>query len=125
MERDAAYYRRRGFDAVTAQYFANGRRKVISAAANPDFTLTLGFDNGEFRVYDAKPLLKAGTVFEPFADYDHFRRVYVDDEGAAAWDIDPSVDSGIVWSNKVDLCPDTCYLESKPIGEGGSRRQKI
>lgn len=115
MGRDAAYYRSRGFDDVTARYFASGRRKVISAAANPDFTLTLGFDNGEIRLYDAKPLLKAGTVFEPFAKFENFRRVYVYDTGAAAWDIDPCVDSSVVWSNKVDLSPDTCYLESRPV----------
>ena len=38
MKKDAAYYTSRGFDAATAQYFASGRRKVVSAAANPDYT---------------------------------------------------------------------------------------
>ena len=114
MKRDAAYYMSRGFDSVTAQYFADGRRKVVSAAANPDFTLTLRFDNDEIRVYDAKPLLKPGTVFEPFAKYENFRRVYVDDTNAVAWDIDPETDSDVVWSNKVDISPDACYLESRP-----------
>lgn len=44
-----------------------------------------------------------------------FRRVYVDDTHCVAWDIDPDVDSEQVWSNKVDLCPDSCYLDSVPI----------
>ena len=104
-----------GFDAATARYFANGRRKVVSAAANPDFTLTLRFDNGEIRLYDAKPLLKRGTAFEPFTQFENFSRVYVDDTNAVAWDIDPQVDSRIVWNNKIDLSPDTCYLESRPL----------
>ncbi|MBR0282714.1 MAG: DUF2442 domain-containing protein [Oscillibacter sp.] len=114
MKKDAAYYMSRGFDAVTAQYFADGRRKPVAVAANPDFTLTIRFDNDETRIYDAKPLLKAGTVFEPFANFENFRRVYVDHENAVAWDIDPEVDSNIVWGNKVDLSPDACYLESRP-----------
>ena len=115
MKRDTAYYLSKGFDRTTAEYFANGRRKILSVQANPDFTLKLSFDNGETRIYDAKPLLKVGTVFEPFSDFDNFRRVYLDDTNAVAWDIDPAVDSNIVWNNKVDLSPDTCYLESVPI----------
>lgn len=114
MKKDTAYYTSRGFDAATAQYFASGRRKVVSAAANPDFTLLLRFDNGEVRLYDAKSLLKPGTVFEPFSRFENFSRVYVDENNAVAWDIDPSVDSRTVWSNKIDLSPDTCYLESRP-----------
>ena len=115
MKKDASYYMSRGFDGVTAQYFANGRRKVISAVANPDFTLTLRFDNDEVRLYDAKPLLKAGTVFEPFAKFENFSRVYVDETNAVSWDIDPEIDSHVVWNNKIDLSPDTCYLESRPV----------
>ena len=30
-------------------------------------------------------------------------------------DIDPNVDSDVVWNNKVDLCPDSCYVDSVPI----------
>ena len=33
-----------------------------------------------------------------------------------AWDIDPNIDSHQVWNNKVDLCPDTCYIDSVPLG---------
>lgn len=34
----------------------------------------------------------------------------------SAWDIDPNIDSNKVWSNKVDLCPDGCYIDSVPVG---------
>ena len=115
MKKSTSYYLRRGFDAATAQYFANGRRKVVSAAANSDFTLTLRFDNGETRLFDAKPLLKPGTVFEAFAKYENFSRVYVDDTNAVAWDIDPHIDSSVVWNNKIDISPDACYMESRPV----------
>lgn len=48
-------------------------------------------------------------------NYQNFERVYVDAQHSVAWDIDPNVDSDVVWSNKVDLCPDTCYIDSVPI----------
>lgn len=60
-------------------------------------------------------MLKQGTVFEAFSDWNNFSRVYVDRESCIAWDIDPNVDSEVEWSNKVDLCPDTCYIDSIPI----------
>lgn len=48
-------------------------------------------------------------------DYADFSRVYLDADGSVAWDIDPTVDSEVVWSNKVDLCPDGCYIDSVPM----------
>ncbi len=65
-------------------------------------------------IYDMKPYLKKGTVFETFSDYDNFKRVYLDECGCVSWDIDPKIDSDTVWSNKVDLCPDACYIDSLP-----------
>ena len=32
---------------------------------------------------------------------------------------DPNVDSEVVWNNKVDLCPDCCYVDSVPYGGKG------
>lgn len=46
---------------------------------------------------------------------EHFRRVYVNKTGCVAWDIDPNVDNEKVWNNKVDLSPDTYYMDSVPI----------
>jgi len=115
MKKTVEYYISKGFDKKMAEYFAIGRRTIVSAVPNDDFTLTIGFDNGEKRLYDVAPLLKKGTVFEAFADIDNFRRVYVDEEHCIAWDINPDIDSNVVWNNKVDLCPDTCYVDSKPL----------
>ena len=55
------YYLSKGFDEKTAIYFANGRKQIVSVVPNDDFTLTIGFDNGEKRLYDVRPLLKKGT----------------------------------------------------------------
>lgn len=118
MDRDVKFYLSKGFDQASAEYFAGGRKTLTAVKPNEDFTLTLWFDNGEVRLYDAKPLLEPGTVFEPFADYENFRRVYLDDTHCVAWDVDPKVDSDVVWSNKVDISPDSCYLDSRPVNGG-------
>lgn len=115
MKKDKAFYLSLGMDEKTAEYFANGRRKIVSVAPNDDYTLTLSFDNGEQRIYDVKPLLNKGSVFEVIANPEAFKRVYLDDSGCVAWDKDPNVDSKEVWDNKLDLCPDSCYINSVSI----------
>ena len=117
MKHDYHFYISRGYDPKTAAYFAGGRRKITAVMPNDDFTLTLTFDNGEMRVFDVAPLIEPGTVFETFADIKHFRRVYLDETKCVAWDIDPNVDSDVVWNNKVDISSDTCYLDSVPLTE--------
>ena len=109
------YYLSKGYEPKMAEYFSSGRKRITGVVPNDDFTLTLTFDNGERRLYDAAPLLKAGTVFAPFRDLENFRRVYLDENHCVAWDIDPSVDSNVEWNNKVDICPDSCYVDSVPI----------
>lgn len=42
-------------------------------------------------------------------------RVYLDDTHSVCWDIDPTIDSKEIWENLVDLCPDSCYMESVPV----------
>lgn len=102
-------------------YFENGRKKIKQVIANDNFTLSITFDNGEIRIYDMNETLK-GKVFEPFRDLTNFKRVYIDDCGCIAWDIDPNIDSEKVWNNKVDLCPDSCYIYSIPKGEFNAGR---
>ena len=114
MSNTVEYYLSKGFDIKTAEYFSKGRKKITDVSPNEDFTLTLTFDNEEKRIYDMKPYLKKGTVFETFSDYDNFQRVYLDECNCVSWDINPEIDSDTVWSNKVDLCPDTCYIDSIP-----------
>ena len=115
MANSVEYYLSKGFDKKAAEYFAGGKKRIVSVTPNKDFTLTIGFDNGEYRLFDVRPLLKKGTVFEPFMEFDNFKRVYVDEQHTVSWDIDPEIDSNIVWDNKVDLCPDSCYLDSLPV----------
>lgn len=115
MSKSVEYYLSKGCERKMAEYLAAGRRQIKGVVPNENFTLTLTFDNGEVRLYDVAPLLRSGTVFSTFCDIANFRRVYLDDNHCVSWDIDPSVDSNVVWSNKVDLCPDSCYVYSQPI----------
>ncbi len=120
MEERVAYYLSKGYDHKMAQYFAAGRRQITAVTPREDFTLLLRFDNGETRLYDARPLLQEKTVFAPFRSWDNFRRVYLDEDHSVSWDIDPNVDSNVVWNNKVNLCPDSCYVDSTPCPAGES-----
>ena len=112
MGKSVEYYLSKGYDRKMADYFASGRKRITKVVPRNDFTLLLSFDNGETRLYDAGPLLQAGTVFAPFREWNNFRRVYLDEDHSVCWDIDPNVDSNEVWNNKVDLCPDSCYVET-------------
>lgn len=120
MGKSVDYYLSRGCDQKMAEYFAAGRRRITGVVPNDNYTLTLTFDNGEKRLYNAAPLLQAGTVFAPFRELENFRRVYLDESNCVSWDIDPMVDSSVVWSNKVDLCPDSCYVDSVPLSGGAA-----
>ena len=116
MGKSVEFYLSKGFTLQMAEYFAKGRRTIVSVNPKQDFTLTLEFDNGERRVYDCKPFLEKGTVFESFMDYENFKRVYLDDSNCVSWDVDPDIDSNEVWNNKVDISSDVCYVDSVPVG---------
>lgn len=115
MNHTKEHYLSLGMDEKAADYFVEGRRTLESATANPDFTLSLFYRNEEERILDMNPLIQKGGVFSFLADFLHFSRVYVDDCHSVCWDKDPSVDSNVVWDNQVDLCPDTCFMDSVPV----------
>lgn len=119
MPNTVEYYLSKGFDREMAEYYASGRKKIVSVVPQRDFTLLLTFDNNEKRILDIKPILEKGGVFAPFREYSNFSRVYIDNSNSVCWDIDPNVDSEVVWNNKVDLCPDCCYVDSVPYGGKG------
>ena len=128
MRKSVEYYLSKGYDRKMAEYFASGRKRITKVVPRNDFTLVLSFDNGEIRLYDARPLLQAGTVFAPFREWNNFRRVYLDEDHSVCWDIEPNVDSNEVWNNKVDLCPDSCYVETVVLlskGEVDSKKIRV
>ena len=98
------------------EYFASGPKRIKKVTANEDYTLTIYFDNDEIRLYDMNGMLYG--VFEVLKDKGKFKEVFIDEFGNIAWDIDKDVDSNIHWNNRIDLCSDSVYLESKPVNAG-------
>lgn len=88
------------------------QKRLVKASPHPAFVLILKYADGERRLLDCSQL--TATV-DFLRDYNNFCRVYVDDAGAVCWDRDPNIDSEIVWENKVDLCPDGCYTNSRHL----------
>jgi hypothetical protein len=77
--------------------------RVVDVKPNPDFTITLEFDNGERRVFDVKPYLELGF----------FRELK---EPHAFNSVRPFLGS-VQWRNGQDFCPDTLYSASVPVVE--------
>ncbi|MDO5101007.1 MAG: DUF2442 domain-containing protein [Eubacteriales bacterium] len=115
MERTVEEYIAKGYEPKMAEYFAGEKRRPVEVVPKEDFSILVTFDNGDRRLYDVRPLLRKGTVFEPFMDREAFRRVYIDDTRSICWDIDPAVDSREVWNNKVDISADCCYVYGLPV----------
>ena len=72
--------------------------RVTAVYPSLDYKLHLTFNNGERRVFDAKPLLSLG-VFSPLKNRQFFESVRVEY-------------GSIAWPNDIDYCPDTLYSES-------------
>ncbi|HYW78185.1 MAG TPA: DUF2442 domain-containing protein, partial [Thermoguttaceae bacterium] len=72
---------------------------VMKVVANDDFTLALGFDNGEEGILDMRPYLDFG-VFHRISEIEQFKRVRV------AFDT-------IEWGCGVDLDPEFVYAKCK------------
>lgn len=73
--------------------------RVINVKPEQNFSLVLTFSNGEVKRFDVNPYLGIG-IFKELKDLSVFNSVK------------PFLGS-IQWSNGLDLCPDTLYLESK------------
>lgn len=76
--------------------------RVKTVKPTDDYQLILEFTNGEYGLYDCKPLLDFG-VFRELQDINYFKQVSV-------------TDGTVTWINEQDICPDTLYLDSVMIG---------
>jgi hypothetical protein len=77
--------------------------RVKAVRPNPDYTLTIVFDNGETRRFDVTPYLEKG-IFRELRDLKNFNSV-------------KAFLGSVQWRGGQDLCPDTLYMDSKPISE--------
>jgi hypothetical protein len=76
--------------------------RVSAVTPNPDFTLTLTFQNGERKKFDMTPYIGRSEWFEELRDWNYFSQAR------------PDLGT-VVWTNGQDLCPDTFYLDSVPL----------
>ncbi|MDO8446887.1 MAG: DUF2442 domain-containing protein [Deltaproteobacteria bacterium] len=70
-----------------------------------DYKLEIVFENGERRIFDAKPYLHRG-VFVRLLNYATFQSARV-------------IAGSVEWPGELDLSYDTLYLESRPIDSSG------
>lgn len=71
---------------------------VIAVEALPDYRLALRFANGEQKTFEMKPYLDY-PVYRPLRDQALFAKALVDY-------------GTVVWSQDIDMAPETLYLES-------------
>ena len=76
-------------------------KKFIAVTANDDFTLTLEFNDGSIRCFDAKPYLEIG-IFRELKDLNYFKNIRL-------------AFGTVQWQNEQDFAPETLYLESVEI----------
>ena len=72
--------------------------RVIKVKPLENHELELLFSNHETRIFDIKPYLIKG-IFSELADETVFNSV-------------KSFNGTVVWSNELDFCPDTLYIDS-------------
>lgn len=75
--------------------------KVVAVIPQSDYSLLLTFENGEQRIFDARPHLDKG-IFVELRDVAYFRQVRV-------------AFNTVQWPNEQDFAPETLYLESKEL----------
>lgn len=73
-------------------------KKIIRVEVLENYQLALAFDDGVQGTVDLHKLTGSG-VFALWNDYDSFKNVKIGDSGE------------LVWSDQVDLCPDSLYLQ--------------
>ena len=80
-----------------------------AVVAMDNYLLQITFENGEVRVFDAKPMLKGmeGKWLGELLNVSYFKQVFVND--------------GVVqWPDEQDICPDCVYEDSIPVFENMS-----
>ena len=92
-------------------YFDAGRKTAKSVRAGADYCVYVTYDDGAVKKYDIAPYMHNSLAV--LKDRSVFGRVYIDDAGAIAWDIDPTVDSSIHWNNHIDFDADSIYIYGK------------
>ena len=60
---------------------------VLQVVPTDDYQVYAYFNDGSVRLFDVKPLIKPGTVFEPLADISFFKNTLTVINHTVAWDM--------------------------------------
>jgi len=66
---------------------ANFWPKVLQVVPTDDYCVYVYFNDGSVRLFDTKPLIESGTVFEPLRDIVFFKNKLAVINGTVAWDV--------------------------------------
>ena len=77
--------------------------RAVSVLPLDDYCLQVGFDNGEVRIFDVKPLIRGSWMGE-LKDKAYFKTVRI---GGLS----------VEWPYEQDICPDQLYECSYPINQ--------
>jgi hypothetical protein len=75
--------------------------QVLQVLPTDDYKVYAYFNDGSVRLFDALPLIKPNTVFEPLSDLHYFKEKLAVINGTVAWDIGGNRDPSLC----VDLDP--------------------
>ncbi|MDR0347369.1 MAG: DUF2442 domain-containing protein [Coriobacteriales bacterium] len=92
--------------------------QVLQAVPGDNFTVYAYFSDGSIRLFDVKPLIYSGSVFEPLADVETFASRITVMNDTVAWDIQGDGDT----RHCLDLDPFTIYESMAvvdPLAEAG------
>lgn len=89
------------------------RPTIYQVIPTDDFKVYVCFDDGIIKMYDAKPLIDRGGIFEILKDIEIFKKTCTIINGTLAWDISGDRDA----SKCIDVCPDKIYNEGVTVEE--------
>jgi hypothetical protein len=76
---------------------------ISKAIPMKDFTLILLFESGDLRLLDMKPHISAEGIWARLQDWGVFSKVGVQEDFG-----------GLQWTEELDYCPDSAFLDSEP-----------
>jgi hypothetical protein len=81
--------------------------EVLQVVPTDDFEIYAYFNDGLIRLFDVKPLIKDGTVFEPLKDIAVFKDTLTVLNHTVAWDLEGNRDT----AKCIDLDPDVIFAQ--------------
>jgi S-adenosylmethionine hydrolase len=86
---------------------------IIKIEIEANYTLLLTYSNNEMIKYSLENILK--NKLEVLKDINLFKKVFIDEFGNVAWNIDDNIDSNTNWDNRIDISKETIYLDGDKI----------